>query len=60
MEHHDVISVLIIIVVVVVLYKLSQVQLTTTDMSLGYLVILLQIMSLAFDHLYDAFGDKCM
>lgn len=59
-EHTNVISTLIIIVMLVILYKLHDIELKTVDSAVGYYFILLEIMALAFDNIYDAYGDVCV
>lgn len=60
MEHHDITSAVLIVIFVILLARLAKVEIKDTDSGIGYYIILLQIMTLAFDNLYDSFGDTCL
>ncbi len=60
MEHRNFISLLILLILVVILYKLHSIELKTADTAMCYYIVLLEVMTLGFDHIYYAFGDWCL
>lgn len=48
------------VVLLIILYKMHQIELKTTDIAIGYYIVLLEVMALGFDHIYEAFGNICL
>jgi hypothetical protein len=60
MEHNNFISLLIIVFIILILYKLSEVELNSSGLAITFYFVILEILAISFDHIYDAFGDWCL
>jgi uncharacterized membrane protein YfhO len=60
MNHSNFISTVMIVMFIIIIYKISLVELKTSDTAMTYYIIVLQMMTIAFDHIYDAYGDVCL
>ena len=60
MQHNNFISTIMIIMFIIIIYKISKLELTSHDTAMAYYIIILQMMTIAFDHIYDAYGEICL
>jgi hypothetical protein len=54
MKHHYCISILVIIIFLIVIYKLSTFQLKTIDNVMMFYFVLLELVIISFEHLYES------
>ncbi len=60
MRYNTFIHVVVLLIVIAILYKLWQIDLDTSDTAIAYYFVILYLMEVSFNHIYEGFGDFCI